>query len=108
MKYQKIVMSALRDKLFSADMLPKIPILVGEFINSVQTDFSPSEINSLICIAQAVPEQNFKADSFPQDMFTPSSIFDPYRKVYTFIYEADFNSLRAMVAEFMNGIWPIP
>jgi LCP family protein required for cell wall assembly len=108
MEYQKIVMSALRERLLSPEIVPKIPKLVAQFINSVQTDFSPNEISSLICIAQAVPKENIQADSFPQEMFRASNIYDPYRKVYTFIYQVDFDKLRAMVAEFMAGIWPMP
>ena len=108
MKYQKIILSALREKLLKPEMLPKLPLLAARFITSVQTDLSLSDITSLICIAQAVPSQNIMADSFPQEMFTPSSIYDPVRGVYTFIYEADFNKLRQMVAEYMFGIWPIP
>jgi LCP family protein required for cell wall assembly len=108
MKYEKIIMSALREKLLKPQMLPKLPLLVARFITSVQTDFSLSDITSLICITQAVPSQNIMADSFPQDMFTPSSIYDPHRGVTTFIYDVDFNKLREMVAEFVNGIWPIP
>jgi LCP family protein required for cell wall assembly len=108
MKYQKIILSALREKLLTPEMLPKIPQLVARFINSVQTDLSLRDINHLICIAQAVPKENIKADSFPQDMFTASNIYDPARNVTTFIYQVDFNQLRAMVTEFMNGIWPMP
>jgi LCP family protein required for cell wall assembly len=108
MKYQKIILSALREKLLSPAMLPKLPKLATQFITSVQTDLSPSEINSLICIAQAVPEGNIQADSFPQDMFTAGVTFDESSNVTRFIYNADFLKLRAMVAEFMNGIWPIP
>jgi LCP family protein required for cell wall assembly len=108
MEYQKIVMNALRARLLSPEILPKIPKLVARFINSVQTDLSPNEISSLICIAQAVPQENILADSFPQEMFKASNIYDPVRKVYTFIYQVDFDKLRAMVAEFMAGIWPMP
>lgn len=108
MKYQKIILSALRDKLLNPNMLPKLPKLVAQFITSVQTDFSPNDINSLICIGQAVTKENIQADSFPQEMFKASGIYDPYRNVTTFIYEADFNKIRAMVTDFMNGIWPFP
>ncbi|MFZ2097912.1 MAG: LCP family protein [Anaerolineales bacterium] len=108
MQYQKIILSALREKLLRPEMFPKIPQLVARFINSVQTDLSLSDINRLICIAQAVPKENIKADSFPQEMFTASSIYDPVRNFTAFIYEVDFDKLRAMVAEFMNGIWPMP
>jgi LCP family protein required for cell wall assembly len=108
MKYEKIVLSALREKLLNPEYLPKIPKLVTQFITSVQTDFSPSEINTLICIVQAVPKENIQVDSFPQDMFTAGSVYDPYRRVTTFIYEVDIDRLRAMVAEYMAGIWPMP
>jgi anionic cell wall polymer biosynthesis LytR-Cps2A-Psr (LCP) family protein len=108
MKYQKIILSSLREELLSPAMLPKLPKLAAQFITSVQTDLSPSEINSLICIAQAVPKSNIRADSFPQDMFTAGVTFDENRNVTTFVYNTDFVKLRAMVAEFMNGIWPIP
>ena len=108
MKYQKMILAALREKLLRQDMLPKLPKLVAQFITSVQTDLSLNDIDSLICIAKAVPKENIKADSFPQDMFTPSDIFDPYRKVDTYIYKADFDAIRAMLADFMNGIWPMP
>jgi len=108
MQYQKIILSALREKLLSPAMIPQIPQLVARFITSVQTDLSLGDINSLSCIVQAVPKENIMADSFPQEMFMPSGIYDPDREVRTFIYEVDFNQLRAMVAEFMNGIWPMP
>ncbi len=108
MKYQKIILSALREKLLNPAMLPKLPKLAAQFITSVQTDLSPSEINNLMCIAQSVPKSNIQADSFPEEMFTAGVTFDEYRNVTTFVYNADFEKLRAMVAEFMNGIWPIP
>jgi LCP family protein required for cell wall assembly len=107
MEHQKMVLGALREKLLSPAVLSKIPQLVSQFIASVQTDLSPSEINSLICIAQAVPKENIRADSFPEDLFKASSIYDPSRKVFTFIYAADFEKLRLMVAQFSAGIWPM-
>jgi LCP family protein required for cell wall assembly len=108
MKYQKIILSALLDKLLSPDMISKIPKLVARFISSVQTDLSLNDIYNLFCIGQAVPKENIQADSFPQEMFKASDIYDPYRNVTTFIYDADFNQIRAMVTDFMNGIWPFP
>jgi LCP family protein required for cell wall assembly len=108
MKYQKIILSALREKLLQPEILPKLPKLAAQFITSVQTDLSPSQINSLICIAQAVPKENILADSFPQSMFSAGVTYDENRNVTTFVYNADFAKLREMVTEFMNGVWPIP
>ncbi len=106
MQNQNLVLSALRDKLLSPAMLPQLPGLMARFISSAQTDLSPSQLNSLVCIVQKLNGDNTRAVSFPEDMFTASTHYDPYRKVDTFIYEADFDQLRAMVADFMNGIWP--
>jgi len=108
MIYQKMIMNALRDKLLTPGMIPELPGLVTRFITSVQTDLSMKDINSLLCIALEVTNENIKADSFPQEMFTASGIYDPYRKVTTFIYEADFDQIKAMVKDFMDGVWPFP
>ncbi|NJD58917.1 MAG: hypothetical protein C3F13_08680 [Anaerolineales bacterium] len=108
MKYEKLILSALREKLLTPEMLPKLPLLAARFIGSVQTDLSLSEINSLICISQEIPTDNIMADSFPHDMFTAEVTYDENRDVNTFIYGVDNIALRAMVSKFMNGIWPMP
>jgi LCP family protein required for cell wall assembly len=108
MKYEKLILSALREKLLTPAMLPKLPGMAADFIGSVQTNLSPSDINSLICISQSVPKDNIMADSFPQDMFKAEVTYDENRDVTTFIYGVDNAAFRAMVAEFMNGIWPMP
>ncbi len=108
MDYQKVILIAAREKLLQPANLPKLPILVSQFITSVQTDLSPADLKSLMCISQAVSLDSIKDDSFPQDMFTATNTYDEYRKAYTFTYQADFVKLRAMIAEFMNGVWPMP
>lgn len=105
-KYQRVIMSALREKLLTPEMIPQIPGLVARFLSSIRTDLNVFNINSLICIAQDVPKKNIQADSFPQEMFTADVTYDQYRQVSTFIYEADFDQIRTMVSDFMNGIWP--
>ena len=108
MEYQKLILSALREKMLSPAMHPKLLPLVAKFITSVQTDLSPKDINSLICIGREVPADSIKADSFPQEMFKADVTYDEYRNVTTFVYDVDFDKLRAMIAEFMAGIWPMP
>ena len=107
-KYQKMILSALREKLLSPEMLPQLPGLVARFISSVRTDLSFSDINTLICISQAIPKGTIQAASFPQEMFKENVTYDQYRNVTTYTLEADFNEIRSMVAEFMSGIWPFP
>lgn len=105
-KYQRILLSALREKFLTPEHFPQIPGLVARFLSSVRTDLGIFDFNSLICIAREIPKSSIQADSFPQEMFTADVTYDQYRKVSTFIYTADFSQIRAMVADFMSGTWP--
>ena len=46
-RYQNMLIFALRDKLLSPEMLPKLPGLVASFIGDTQTDLSLNDINQL-------------------------------------------------------------
>jgi hypothetical protein len=51
-------------------------------------------------------EENTTTVAFPDDMFGSGSIYDPYRQVYTYVLDVDFNQIRSYVADFMSGTWP--
>jgi LCP family protein required for cell wall assembly len=104
-RYQNMVLGALQDKLLNPAIIPDLPKLIAQFSKSVQTDLSPSDINHLVCIGQALTKDNTSIVAFPEDMFTGESTYDPYRKVYTYTMSADFDQLRAYFADFMNGTW---
>ncbi len=103
---QNIVLHAIESKLLTPAMLPKLPNLVAQFSGSVQTDLSPNDINKLICISQELNKTNISVVAFPDDMFTGNHVYDSYRKVNTYVMDADFNQLRTYLADFMNGTWP--
>ncbi len=103
---QNIVLKAIQNKLVTPAMLPELPGLIAQFSQSVQTDLSPSNISSLVCIGQALTKDEINMVAFPDDMFSSGRIYDPYRQVNTSIVEADFNQIRSEIADFMNGLWP--
>ncbi len=103
---QNMLIFALRDKLLLPEMLPVLPALAIRFIEDTQTDLSLDDISELVCAAKMVTAENIHIVSFPEELFTPSQEFDPYRKAYTYIDAADFEVLRTYVAQFMNGVWP--
>jgi LCP family protein required for cell wall assembly len=107
-KNQDIVLHAIQNKLLTPAMLPKLPQLAKQFTGSVQTDLSPNDISKLLCISQQLTKDNTSMLAFPENMFIGDHVYDPYRKVYTYVMDADFNQLRAYFADFMNGTWPIP
>ncbi|MFZ0532211.1 MAG: LCP family protein [Anaerolineales bacterium] len=105
-RYQSMVLSALENKLLSPEVIPVWPQIIAQFTHSVQSDLSPNDISKLVCIGQSLTKDNTTMVAFPDDMFASGSIYDPYRKVYTYILEADFNQIRTYITDFMNGIWP--
>jgi LCP family protein required for cell wall assembly len=106
-RYQNIVLKSLQARLLNPSMLPELPQLVSQFIGSVQTDLSPSDINQLICVGKSLTEQNTQIVAFPDEMFISGRTYDPYRQVNTFTLSVDLNLFRDYIADFMNGTWPI-
>jgi LCP family protein required for cell wall assembly len=105
-RYQNIVLRALQDKLLTPAMIPQLPQLFAQFTDSVQTDLSLNDISKLACISHSLTEENTSMLAFPEDIFTAGHVYDPYRKVNTWMLQADFNQLRSYFADFINGTWP--
>ena len=106
-RYQNIVLKSLQARLLNPSMLPELPQLVSQFVGSVQTDLSPSDINQLICVGKSLTEENTEIVAFPDEMFVSGRTYDPYRQVNTFTLSVDLNLFRDYIADFMNGTWPI-
>ena len=107
-KDQNIVLRGLRDKLLSPSVFPQLPKLITAFKSSTQTDLTPHDFNRLLCLAEKVTGDDVVFVSFPDALFKPSSLYDPWRKADTFIWDVDFGQLQSLVTEFMNGTWPAP
>jgi len=106
--YQNMILRGLQNKVFSPSIIPELPNLIAEFSHSVQTDLSLNDINKLVCLGQALTEDNTVNVTFPEGMFTAGRVYDPYRNANTFIFEVDPEQMRAYMADFMNGTWPSP
>jgi LCP family protein required for cell wall assembly len=65
---QTQVLYAIQDKLFSAEMLPKVFSLIPKMLSYVRTDLTNQEIEDLVCIAEKI--QNVEYLSFPADLYT--------------------------------------
>jgi len=105
-RYQDIVLNAIQNKLLMPAMLPELPGLIAQFSQSVQTDLSPSDISSLLCLGEELTRDGINMVAFPEELFSSGHMYDPYRQVYTYVLDVDFNQIRADMADFMNGIWP--
>jgi anionic cell wall polymer biosynthesis LytR-Cps2A-Psr (LCP) family protein len=52
---QTLVLYSLFQRILSADMLPKLPVLIPQFLQVATTDLSVQQILNLVCISQQIP-----------------------------------------------------
>lgn len=67
-KRQTQLVFAIRDKVFSPDMLPNIPELIPQFLNFVSTDLTLVEINRLLCLSREI--STFENIEMDEEYFT--------------------------------------
>jgi LCP family protein required for cell wall assembly len=106
MDYQNMVICTLQEKLKNPNVIPLIPEIIAAFQDNLQTDLSPLQITQLACLGIQMPKSNIVFSSFPNGTFWSSRIYDPLAKKELFIWEADFNQMRAYVEQFEAGTWP--
>jgi LCP family protein required for cell wall assembly len=103
---QSQVLCALREKVLSPQVLGDVPEILQAFSGSVLTDLSPAEMAQLACLAPRVGTDSLRMEDLPEDMLTPTRVYVPSLQNTTFVLEADFEEIRAIVAEFLAGQWP--
>ncbi len=106
MDHQNMVICALKAKITSPEVLPKIPKIIAAFQDSVLTDLSLEQISQLACLAPRLKRENLIFTSLPQEIFTPGRVFSPQQKKETYVLEADYGVIRDYVAQFVAGTWP--
>jgi anionic cell wall polymer biosynthesis LytR-Cps2A-Psr (LCP) family protein len=106
MDYQNLVVCTLQKKLKSPDVIPQIPAMINSFQENVQTDLSPLQLSQLACLGTQMPISNIVFSSFPRNTFKSGMIYDPIAEQDVFIWQADFDEMKAYVEKFEAGTWP--
>jgi len=106
MDHQTMVICALREKITSPAVIPKIPQIIQSFVGSVQTDLSLEQLSQLACLAPQIKRENLLFTSLPEELFSPGRMYNPVQKNTTFVLEANYDLIREYIARFMNGTWP--
>ena len=106
MDHQNMVICALKSKLTSPSVLPKIPKIIAAFQGSVLTDLSLEQISQMACLLPHLKRENLLFTSLPEEILSPSRVYSPQQKTTTFVMDADFNVIRDYIQEFMDGTWP--
>lgn len=103
---QNIVLCGLRDALLRPQTLAKLPEIIESFKDAVQTDLSPQQISQLACLLPSLQSHNIQFVTFPPETLTAARTYDKGVDKDVFIYQADFDTLRRLVADFERGQWP--
>ena len=103
---QNLVICALKEKITSPSVLPKIPQIIRSFQGSVLTDLSPQQFAQLACLVPKLRSENLIFTGLPDEILTPGRINSPQQGDSTYILEADFDVIRDYVSQFMAGTWP--
>jgi LCP family protein required for cell wall assembly len=106
--HQTMVLCALKDKLLTPSVLPKIPDIIGTFKDSVITDLSLEQMGQLACLLPHLDSDNLLFTSFPDELFEQKRVFSPQLEDNTAVMDADMDILREYVQQFMEGTWPVP
>lgn len=103
---QNLVMCALRRKVESHSVFPRIPTIINSFISNIQTDLTPEQISQLACLGAQMPRSNIVFAEFPRELFHSAETYDSVLKLKVFIWDVNFDMLRRYVADFQSGAWP--
>jgi polyisoprenyl-teichoic acid--peptidoglycan teichoic acid transferase len=106
MDHQNMVICALKSKLTSPSVLPKIPKIIAAFQGSVLTDLSLEQISQMACLLPHLKRENLLFTSLPDEILSPSRVYSPQQKSTTFVMDADFNVIRDYIQKFVEGTWP--
>lgn len=106
MDHQNMVICALKEKINSPTILPKIPKIIASFQNAVLTDLSLEQLTQLACLVPKLSRENLLFGSLPQEIFSSSRVYSPQQKNYVYVLDADFDVIRDYIAQFVAGDYP--
>lgn len=104
--HQNDVICAMQKRVKNPDIIPKIPAIIASFQENLQTDLTPLQLSQLACLGVQMPKTNIVFSSFPRNLFHSGEVYDPVLKKNLFIWESDFDQIRAYVDAFEAGTWP--
>ena len=106
MDNQNRVICALKEKITSPAVLPKIPEIIGALQDSVLTDLTPQQLAQMACLLPKLEPENVRFTGLPQEMLSSEHVYSPQLKDDTYILDADFDDVRNQVDQFAAGSLP--
>jgi LCP family protein required for cell wall assembly len=106
MDHQNMVLCALKKKVLTPAVLPRVPQILAAFQGQVLTDLSLEQMGQLACLLPKLERENLIFTGLPDEIMQPGREYSPQFKKETFVMEADFDVIRDYVSRFMEGSWP--
>jgi LCP family protein required for cell wall assembly len=100
---QNMVLCALKEKITSPAVVPRIPQIIAAFQDSILTDLSPGQLTQLACLAPKLNSENIIFTGISEDLLTPGRVYSPQQKAETFVWEADYDVIRDILSQFLAG-----
>jgi LCP family protein required for cell wall assembly len=105
-EHQNQVICALKDKIASPEVFPRLPEIIANFRDAVLTDFSQQDLEQLACLVPQLKRENIQFTGLPLEILEPSRVYNPQLKDETFVLDVDFNVIQDYAGKFMDGSWP--
>jgi polyisoprenyl-teichoic acid--peptidoglycan teichoic acid transferase len=103
---QNRVICALKEKIATPAIFPKVPQLIGALRDSVLTDLTQQQLEQLACLVPQLKPEDLIFTGLPQEILSSGRIYSPELKDETFILDADPQVIQDYTGQFMSGSWP--
>ena len=98
---QSQVICALKERLQSPEIIPRIPAIVAAFSGSILTDLSLTQMTQMACLLPYLDSESLIFESVPEDLLVGGR-----NEAGSYVLTADEAAVRALVASFASGAWP--
>jgi len=104
---QTIILKAVAVQMLTVNGVKQLPDLVNRLSTYVLTDFSPSDISMLTCLAAKIdPKKDIVYQSIPDDLLQGEWVLDEYQEDLVYALTYDKEVIIEMLADFQAGIRP--
>jgi len=105
-EHQNQVICALKKKIATPEVLPKLPQIITALRDSVLTDLTPQQLAQLACLVPKLKAENVLFTGLPPEILSASRVYNPQLKDETFVLDVDFHVIQDYAGQFMAGSWP--
>jgi LCP family protein required for cell wall assembly len=107
MDNQNRVICALKEKIATPAILPKIPQMITALQGSVLTDLTGLQLAQLACLAPQLGRENLLFTGLPEEILSSGQVYSPQLEDETFVLNADSQVIQDYAGQFMSGSGPI-